>query len=68
MGPVVIWRRGSMLFGLGMLLQDMGKPEKARLQLEEDGNAVLSGQGKTTALCDLQQPERYSQIEHVVVA
>ena len=24
-----------MLFGLGMLLQDMGKPEKARLQLEE---------------------------------
>ena len=25
-----------MLFGLGMLLQDMGKPEKARLQLEEE--------------------------------
>ena len=27
-----------MLFGLGMLLQDMGKPEKARLQLEEGVN------------------------------
>ena len=39
-----------MLFGLGMLLQDMGKPEKARLQLEEELQGEARGWAYFTPL------------------